>query len=133
VFRFIARAVRDVLAIFVGYALYYGITQAVFQRLHLDAVHPPSAGMLVYYALYEATLAAASGYVAVFVGNRDDLRHARLVAAAIALAALMALTMHLQEGVRAIWSNLVALAAAPASLLGGLFRRRHRLRGTRRA
>lgn len=117
---------RKALAIVAGYGLFSWSMGLLFTWLHIDAWTMPAPGLVAIAVLCGVLAALVAGYVAQAFGRGDDVRYARLISLAIALASVLTLAERFQRGLPLGWWFPLALLLAPISLLGGLLHQRLR-------
>ena len=116
---------RHIAAVLVGYAIFAGLSTALFALARRDPHATPDRVFLAFSLFFGLLAGAMAGYVAALVGGRNPLSHARTLALAIAAVAIVSLLARPAGG--SAWSALAALALfAPAALVGGWLRAHQR-------
>ncbi len=118
--------IRRAVAVVSGYWIYRTLIAAFVGAYDLDMAEPATPWAVLWAAAYAAAAAAASGYACALIAGHAALRAARLLGAALAAVIVLAIVQRLQQRLGPTWWLLVNLAAAPASVLGGALRERHR-------
>ncbi|MBZ5721383.1 MAG: hypothetical protein LAO03_13475 [Acidobacteriia bacterium] len=114
---------RSVIAVLVGYLIFFASTIALFKLTGHDPHAPASLGFMVLSILYGVAFAGLSGFVAAWLARRYEFEHSLGVASVI--AAVGAASLITRPGGGVMWTQLAALLImAPSAIAGGWFRAR---------
>src|SRR5690242_11818415 len=114
---------RSVVAVVIGYLVFFASTVLLFQLTGRDPHAPASTGFMLLSILYGVVFAGFSGYAAARVAGRYEFEHSLAVASVI--AAVGAASLLTRPGGSVIWTELAALLCmAPSAMAGGWFRAR---------
>jgi hypothetical protein len=120
----ILRAFLALLAGFLSMAVLVGVTTALLMKLAPDWVgdlgHPQPA-YVTFNLMYSLLAAMAGGYVTAWVAKGNPLIH--VLALALIVLLLGALSVLQQRGMQPVWYQLTLLAISPLGVFaGGLLR-----------
>ncbi len=116
------RALRSVVVIVLGYAVFAGTAALLFRLSGREPHAAASAGFVALTVAYGVVFAAAGGWLAARLAGGHPLGHAAAVAALIATGAAVSLLFAGAPSTWSMWAALVLMA--PSAVLGGWVRAR---------